>query len=186
MKQSILLLLLLLSLPALAQTEAAVRRQLARRPASTLQDLYKSFFQDRMGPTHLVADTASARRYLHAEVAEALLPDSIEPCGAGRRYCRVPLALVREGRMSEDSLLHLFLQSARPVTPADVKAWRHEWRTIQRTIRRMHLALPHYRRDRRRLRRMLRRGQYAVHHSPAYAARYQPHYRIVLRQLLLP
>ena len=50
---------------------AAVERMIAQYPHSTLQDIYKSFFQDRFGPGHLVADTAKAIGYLRAELDEA-------------------------------------------------------------------------------------------------------------------
>lgn len=180
-----LLLLLLVAATAQAQDyDVAVRRQLAERPASTLIDLYKSFMQDALGPGHLIADTAAARRYLRYELAEATEPQSVEPCGTGRTYVRAPLSLIREGRISEDAYFRLFLQGLRPVSTSDLKAWRTEWRAIQRTIDRLHLSLPHYRRDRRTIRRALRRGHYALHHSQAYNQAYHPHYRIMRRTLL--
>ncbi len=48
--------------------QKSVRRQLNDFPKSTLQDLYKSFFQDRFGPGHLVSDTSMAGRYLRHEL----------------------------------------------------------------------------------------------------------------------
>lgn len=41
---------------------AAIERQLAAYPESTLQDVYKSFYQEHFGPEHMIADTTSARR----------------------------------------------------------------------------------------------------------------------------
>ena len=46
----------------------AVERQLRDYPKSRLQDLYKSFFQDRFGPGHLVNDTSTAGKYLRYEL----------------------------------------------------------------------------------------------------------------------
>ena len=50
---------------------SAVERMLADYPQSTLQDIYKSFFQDRFGPGHIVPDSAKA-----AAVPMAVTPKS--------------------------------------------------------------------------------------------------------------
>ena len=39
-------------------------------PMATLQDLYKSCFQDYFGPAHIVADREGAVRYIRQELAE--------------------------------------------------------------------------------------------------------------------
>ena len=44
------------------QIRAAVENQLKAYPKSTLQDLYKNFFQDYFGPGHIVSDTTSDRK----------------------------------------------------------------------------------------------------------------------------
>lgn len=81
-----------------------IRKMLREYPQSTLQDIYKSFFQDRFGPGHLVADTAAARKYLRTEI-EKMETSSLpyyEPAGAGKNFYRVNLSLVKEGVVSED------------------------------------------------------------------------------------
>ena len=67
---------------------------MAQFPKSTLQDLYKSFFQDRFGPGHIIADEASAMRYLQYELATMdnpvgpLLEDhNINICIYNQRFC---------------------------------------------------------------------------------------------------
>ena len=42
----------------------------AQYPKATLQDVYKTCYQDYFGAEHLVRDTASARFYLHQELEE--------------------------------------------------------------------------------------------------------------------
>ncbi len=49
---------------------SAIERQMATYPESTLQDIYKSFYQEHFGPGHIISDTASARRYLMRELSE--------------------------------------------------------------------------------------------------------------------
>ena len=48
----------------------AVRWQMQYYSKSRLIDLYKNFFQDKFGPGHMVADTASAGAYLRRELYE--------------------------------------------------------------------------------------------------------------------
>jgi hypothetical protein len=47
--------------------KAAVNSQMSLYPEASLQDLYKAFFQAEFGPEHIIADTASAGRYLDSE-----------------------------------------------------------------------------------------------------------------------
>ena len=49
------------------EVESVVKRQLELYPQSRLIDLYKNFFQDKFGPGHMVADTASAGAYIRRE-----------------------------------------------------------------------------------------------------------------------
>ena len=71
----------------------AIDRQMATYPESTLQDVYKSFYQDRFGPGHMISDTASARSYLMREISKPSgcspqpslsrdLPSTLSHCGA--------------------------------------------------------------------------------------------------------
>ena len=50
-----------------SRVESVVKRQLELYPQSRLIDLYKNFFQDKFGPGHMVADTASAGAYIRRE-----------------------------------------------------------------------------------------------------------------------
>ena len=49
------------------EVERVVKWQLENYPESRLTDLYKNFFQDKFGPGHMVADTASAGAYIRRE-----------------------------------------------------------------------------------------------------------------------
>ncbi|MBO4803746.1 MAG: hypothetical protein J5503_04290, partial [Muribaculaceae bacterium] len=61
-----------------------VNRHMETYPKLRLLDIYKSCFQDFMGPEHLVADTASASAYLDRELDgmanETPAPWYYEPC----------------------------------------------------------------------------------------------------------
>ena len=65
---------LILALPILAACQSvsireAIARQLALYPESRVQDIYKSFCQDNLGPEHLIPNPEAARNYLQSELA---------------------------------------------------------------------------------------------------------------------
>ena len=91
MKRTLFIIASLLLLVACKQEtaiEQAIGRQMASHPASTLQDLYKNFFQEQFGPGHLVPDTTSAARYLRYEL-QTMNSESqtlYEPIGVEGRF----------------------------------------------------------------------------------------------------
>ena len=105
---------------------AAVERQLHDYPESTLRDLYKSFFQDRFGPGHIVSDTTAAGNYLRRELAEAAATGGYaggyyEPVGCGEQFCRVSLAVIAEGLVSYEHYFDAFMRSVREIEPVEVE-----------------------------------------------------------------
>ena len=102
-----------------ANVRSAVERMMADYPHSTLQDIYKSFFQDNFGPGHAVPDSAQAASWLRGELAkvERLDVQLYEPTGYNGNYYRVSLAAVVGGKVLADALLSAFLRSVRAVQP---------------------------------------------------------------------
>ena len=168
--------------------ETAVSTQLERFPESRLQDLYKSFFQDRFGPGHLIADRESALRYILTELAEAdtLMGPKTEICGWQGNYVRVNLSVIPDGQMTADELVEALMASAKEVTKDDIERWKTEWAQIEAIIEKNHPDLPDLAEDKARIKELLDAGQYACHHSPAYETAYHPHYRIILTKQLNP
>lgn len=168
-----------------ARVEGAVRRMLGDYPNSTLQDIYKSFFQDRFGPGHIVADTTKAIGYLRYELTK--VEDSVsrhfEPTGDYGNYYRVALSTVTSGKISFNEYASAFLRSVKEVRPIDIDAWKEEWQRIEKIISDMELQLPGYSSDAEAIAEMLSKGQYAVHHSRLYNESYRPHYRIISKEI---
>ena len=164
---------------------SAVERMLADYPNSTLQDIYKSFFQDRFGPGHIVADTAKAIAYLKNELSgfESSTPHYYEPTGACGNYYRVSLAAVTDGRIPFELYSSAFLRSVKEVQPTDIEEWKEEWKEIEHIIAGMGLRLPDYGNDAKAIEAMLSEGHYAVHHSKLYNKSYRPHYRIISKEI---
>lgn len=158
--------------------KSVVGEMLRKYPDSQLRDIYKSFFQDRFGPGHLVSDTLAARRYLHrelTEMGESSVP-YYEPAGAGKNYYRVSLAVIRDGIISEDEFFKIFMESAGKVTFPTIEDWTSEWNDILKVIP---TDLKNYDSDKAMIDSVLSSGDYAVHHSRRFNASYHPHYRLI-------
>lgn len=167
------------------QVRAAVTQQMQQYPASTLQDIYKNFFQDRFGPGHIVPDTARAGAYLRQELAlvQDLDVPLYEACAERKTYYRVSLAAIKSGLVSYEVFFSAFIRSVTALPGVDVSDWAKEWASIEKIIRSMSLDLPNYEEDARAIEALLAQGYYAVHHSKAYNLHYQPHYRLIEKKI---
>lgn len=164
-----------------AAVHSAIERQLVTYPESTLQDIYKSFYQDRFGPGHMISDTASARSYLMRELSEMNDASTVyyEPTGSEGRFVRVYLSTVTDGFITADQLLNAFVRSANMVKETETD-WTTEWKAIVGIITKYDIQMNGFETDAPLLDEASRNCQ-AVHHSRAYNAAYHPHYRIVER-----
>ncbi len=174
-------------------TETAIRQQLQDFPESRVQDIYKDFCQDNLGPEHLIPDPEYARNYLRTELAsfredlDSLRYETPErmyyPVGDLGNYVRVDLSVVLDGLVSEELLLDAFVRSAnegRKVTPEE---WVAKWNGIAGIIRKDFRGIPGAEEDLARLDSLVKGGNLIMHHSPAFGAAYHPHYRIVAKDI---
>ena len=165
-----------------AALRMAVERQLGDYPQSTLQDVYKAFYQEHFGPEHMIADTAAVRSYLDYELSA--MGDErgslyYEPIGLNGDYVRVYLKAVKDGLITADELLQAFIDSASAPHSHDYE-WENLWNTIVEIIDEIRPGFGTA--ERKELRQASERNQ-AVHHSRAYNDAYHPHYRIVDRHI---
>ena len=182
---------LLASVSASGQTRkqkirTAIERQIKEYPQSELQDLYKSFFQDRFGPGHIIADTTSAGNYLRREMATAKRFEGAyyEPTGFEGNLYRVNLRVLHEGLIDYDTFFSAFVRSVNSIKPYTVKKWKKEWRLIRSVIGEMGLeSLPHFAEQESEINAVLAKGEYQMDHSDTYGEVYDPHYRIVERRI---
>nr|QIM10817.1 hypothetical protein Muribac1_0260 [uncultured Muribaculaceae bacterium] len=155
-----------------------VDNMLDKYPKSTMHDIYKSFFQDRFGPGHLVNDTTMARKYLHEELesmGETSLP-YYEPVGKGENYYRVSLAVIRDGIITEDSFFDAFIESAGKVKFPAISEWKEEWTGILKVIP---TDIDNYSADKAMIDSVLNAGKYVIHHSRRFETAYHPYYRLI-------
>ena len=190
MKKALLVLFLSCSFSLFGQQfdtlsiHTAIEHQIAAYPKSTLQDIYKSFYQDRFGPGHMITDTASARRYLLRELSK--MTDDVsavyyEPAGSEGRYVRVYLSAVADSLITAEQLLYAFVRSAN-TDKVENNDWEAEWNCIVGVITKYGIVLNDFDKDVAMLSEASRNRQ-AVHHSRAYNEAYHPHYRIVERSI---
>lgn len=158
---------------------SAIERQLATYPESTLQDIYKSFYQEHFGPGHIISDMASARRYLMRELSEMGKTQSpyFEPTGSQGDYVRVYLSAISDSLITAEQLLDAFVRSANSRQEPTV-SWMEKWETIVSIIQANKIELEGFETDLPLLTEAARNNQ-AVHHSRRYNEAYHPHYRIV-------
>lgn len=163
----------------------SVERQMERYPHSTLRDLYKNYFQDRFGPGHIIADEKAADNYLRYELENSatMEGDDYEPTGYEERFMRVNLSVIADGRVPYDKYLSAFVRSVNGIEPITVEQWREEWKVIDEVINEMNLNLPNYEADRAEIWALLERGEYVMHHSKLFEQHYDPHYRIIEREI---
>ena len=162
---------------------SAIERQLTTYPESTLQDIYKSFYQEHFGPGHIISDTASARRYLMRELSEMGKTASpyFEPTGSKGDYVRVYLSAIADSLITAEQLLDAFVRSANLWQEPTV-SWMEKWEAIVSIIQANKMEIEGFETDLPLLTEAARNNQ-AVHHSRRYNEAYHPHYRIVERSI---
>lgn len=162
---------------------SAIERQLVAYPESTLQDIYKSFYQEHFGPGHIINDAASARRYLMKELSEMGETQSpyFEPTGSQGDYVRVYLSAVSDSLITAEQLLDAFVRSANSRQEPTV-SWMEKWEAIVSIIQANKMEVQGFETDLPLLTEAAQNNQ-AVHHSRRYNEAYHPHYRIVERSI---
>jgi len=164
---------------------ASVEEKLEKYPASTLRDLYKSYFQDYYGPGHLISDTGRAIGYLEYELGLNDYKDTVllDPTGYEGNFYRVNLMLVKEETIPKEEFTRYFLESVSAVDPMPVDAWSQKWQVILAEITEVAPGLPGFDEDRAYLDSLIDAGKYVVHHSEQFMENYHPHYRIIHREI---
>lgn len=163
----------------------AVERLLDRYPEATLEDVYKTMFQDRFGVAHILAERDVMCRYIAKEVGltSGECECYYEPCGWRGDYVRVDLRAVRDGLLSAEELADMLIVTATLSEDVTATEWHQEWATICEVCGDLVVGLDGYDADLHTLQQLALQCQ-TVHHSDSYREAYAPHYRIVHRSLI--
>lgn len=170
-------------------------------PKAHLQDIYKSCFQNIFGVAHLISDTQACIRYLENEmkvmddVSEVLgeeytvtvingcrvsdyeytLPDS--------QYVRVDLHAVADGRVPQDLLVALLMESAATPPSMTQEEWAARWQELKTAAGTLDPRPEGFEEEAKAIDSLLAAGDYVFHHSRRYNEYYNPHYRLIRRDL---
>ncbi|MBR1539143.1 MAG: hypothetical protein IJ636_06520, partial [Bacteroidales bacterium] len=165
-------------------TEQAIRQQLRDFPETRAQDIYKSFYQDNLGPGHLIPDPESARSYLRKELQTCreerenqqyvAFGRPYEPVGDQGNYVRVDLSVVLDGLVGEEALLDAFVRSANAGRTVSKEAWVSRWRDVEALLRKKFSSIPDLEADLQRIDSLLGAGNLTLHHSRAFGEAYHP------------
>ena len=150
-------------------------------PLATLQDIYKTCYQDFFGAEHLMNDTAAARYYINYELEQcknsdlSLMPKR-EPTGFRHRFVRINFSNIVDGELTEEQLVMMFINAAGKDN-AFSNDWAAEWKQIEKIALKVNPAW----KDTELQSELTEAaaGNHAVRHSEAFRENYNPHYRIV-------
>ena len=185
LKRVVLFGFLLMTLTSCNDNDIAIRRMCedihSRYPQATLQDIYKTCYQDFFGAEHLMNDTAAARQYIHYELEQCKGTDMSampkrEPTGFRHRFTRVSFACLVDSDLTEEQLVMMFIGAAGKDN-AFSDDWASEWKNIERIALNVN---PDWA-DTELQSELTEAAEKhcAVRHSEAFRDNYNPHYRIV-------
>lgn len=158
-----------------------------RYPEAQLQDVYKACFQDVYGPGHIISDSASCAQYILSEL-EKMNPDSrtypdYEYIGVENNFVRVNIRVIQEGKIPLGRFVQLLMQSAKLPSKLPLYDWRGQWQRIEKVLRQVSPQPLNFDEDSALIQSVMDQGHYAVHHSRHFNEVYDPHYRIIRRDL---
>ena len=173
--------------------KAAIARQLRDYPESRVEDIYKSFCQDNLGPGHLIPDPQSARNYLESELrtyredldsAKYEAPEiKYYPAGDKGNYVRVDLRVVLDGLVSKELYLNAFVRSANEGKRLTQEQWLAKWKEVEKVSLKDFTDIPDAKEDLEMIDSHIEKGELILHHSEAFSQAYNPHYRIIARDI---
>ena len=180
----ILLLLLIINIESKFDMDLSILlEQIKNHPNQTLQDVYKSCYQDEYGPGHLISNESSAINSLLQEIntiEKDYTPITLfEQTGIYGNYLRVDLTLVRDGVIPFFILFRALTISATIGGQKSDENWSTIWSEIVEEVKKAELKFENFEEDLANLDRISKSEDKVVHHSEMYENIYHPHYRII-------
>jgi hypothetical protein len=162
---------------------AVITAQLQRYPAMQIEDLYKLVYQATLGNEHLMTDSVMVHNYLIQEL-ESVQADSNEPLleeiSPDGTVVRLNLRPFKARNGDHRVLFQAMMQTARMFQKSPERLDRY-WGDLEQMAAAG--AIPFDATAAQSFFREMREKEYpAVHHSDAYAEKYSPAYRVVLKK----
>ena len=179
----IALIIKILSSNELTKDLSILIEQIKNHPKQTLQDVYKSCYQDEYGPGHMIANESSSIDYIIEEInsmeKDYNPPTLFEQTGLEGNYIRVDLSLVKNDTIPFFVLFKALLISAEIGSQKSDDGWADIWSDIADEIKKSTLKFENFDEDVIRLDNISKSDDKVVHHSDLYENTYHPHYRII-------
>ena len=180
----ILLLLLIINIESKFDMDLSILlEQIKNHPNQTLQDVYKSCYQDEYGPGHLISNESSAINSLLQEIntieKDYTAITLFEQTGIYGNYLRVDLTLVRDGVIPFFVLFRALTISATIGGQKSDENWSTIWSEIVEEVKKADLKFENFDQDLDNLDKISKSEDKVVHHSEMYENIYHPHYRII-------
>lgn len=159
-----------------------IHRELQRFPQAELVDIYKLFHQDYFGPGHFFADKEDIINYLSAELDMMASSDNKpenQDIDCLNGFIRVDIRWVQHGDITLNDLAEMFWKSSRVKLNQPI-AWDVHWQRISEIISKEY---PDINLDNAEQISNYARQEKALHHSAIFRQLYQPHYRIISKEL---
>lgn len=169
------------------RAEAVLNAYMKRYPEAHLVDVYKFCFQDVYGPAHLIKDTAACRQAISEELALVDTADKRYPLyeyvGIEGNYVRVNLSVIKDGRVPLDTFVNILIAGAKVEKPMPQYDWQGQWMRLQNILRHTSPIPQNFEADAASIADLLRKGRYVAHHSTHFDTTYNPHYRLIRRDI---
>ena len=179
----VLLLILSIKVKTKERNITILMEQINNHPKQTLQDVYKSCYQDEYGPGHMIPNESSSLNYLMTETnsieKDYNPPTSFELTGLEGNYIRVDLNLIKNGTVPFFVLFKALLISSEIGSQKTDDGWSEIWSEIVEEIKKYDLKFDNFEEDIQRLKNISESDDKVVHHSDLYENTYHPHYRII-------
>ena len=185
MKYFIIFILLISKSYLLLNDLSKLIEQLNNHPKQTLQDVYKSCYQDEYGPGHLISNESSAMNSLLQEIntiEKDYNPITLyENTGLNGNYLRVDLTLIQKNIIPFFVLFKALTISANIGAKKSDENWSLIWTDIVEQIKNSELKnkFENFDKDAEILYNISISDDKVVHHSDIYENTYHPHYRII-------
>ncbi|MDC7125129.1 MAG: hypothetical protein PQJ46_06160, partial [Spirochaetales bacterium] len=118
-------------------------------PEAELRDIYKSFFQDEFGAGHIIDNPVEARSSFDRELEamDSYGREKAVPCGLGHNFCRIPMDIIIDGKVSADEYFSAFSDDAESFLLPDIEVWKQKWRGIWDLISNFESSLNNFQKD---------------------------------------
>ena len=170
-----------------------IENQLKEFPESRVQDIYKSFCQDNLGPEHLIPNPDAARNYMTSELEEYrqdleaglyTIPTlRYYPVGDEGNYVRVDLSVILDGLIGPEEYLDAFVRSANSGIKKSYEQWKKKWAEVERCIRKHYYYIPDAEKNLAAIDSLVKANNLIIHHSDTFVEIYHPHYRIIAKDV---